>query len=168
MAVDEATFLEIMREVPAVVVVVAAELPSGQWRGMTASSFSSVSLAPPLVSVDVIRGSQMHQAMTQASRITFSILAHDQAALSGRFATPTSSLEAQWEGVEVTSVEGDRVLSGAIAWFRTSPHASFEAGDHTIFVSLVNEGRLVRRADPLIYHNRAYRTVAPLSETDDR
>ncbi len=74
LALDDQLFRQIMRELPAPVIVLTAFETPGNWRGMTASSMVSVSLKPPLLSVNVTRESQMHEVMERATHYTFNVL----------------------------------------------------------------------------------------------
>lgn len=157
-------FRAVMRDVPAVVVVVTARV-DGVSRGMTASSFKSVSLDPPLVSVDVIQDSQMHEHLMQASSFTFNVLRVGQQGLADHFAQPDLLPTEQWQGVTLQQpLPGAIVLADALAWLHCVPHAQVEAGDHTIFIGRVEHNVLHPDGHPLLYFRRRYHRVGPALE----
>jgi len=153
------TFRAVMRDVPAVVVVVTA-MTNDVWRGMTASSFKSVSLDPPLVSVDVIKDSQMHDHLIRATSFTFNVLSVDQRALADHFAQPDLLPAEQWRNIATDQpVPGALVLDDALAWLHCVPHTHVEAGDHTIFIARVEHNVLRPDGHPLLYYRRRYHRV---------
>ncbi len=137
------------------VTVIAVNDGEGQ-RGMTASAFLSVSLDPPLVLVSVGKKAHMHAHLLHGARWSASILAHDQAALSGHFAG-YGEAEVRWEGEQ----SGPPHLAGALAWVECMPFAAHDAGDHTLFVGqVVAAGH--REGIPLVYSQGKYRDLVPL------
>src|SRR3954447_4702202 len=114
------------------VTVVTALDASGKPRGMTANSFTTVSVDPPLVLVCVSRKSESFPALRDCSAFAVSIVADDQVELARRFAT--SGVD-KFEGVAVRSlVTGAPLLDGAVAWIDCTVHDRHDAGDHIILV----------------------------------
>lgn len=153
----------IMRAVPAPVGVVVVESSPGVWRGMTASSLTSVSLSPPLISLNVMRGSQMHGALLDAERFTFNLLSAEQRALASRFATRRLSPREQFAGVACRSLpSGALVLEGAVSWLLCTLHTRFEAGDHTIVIGEVQDAALAAEPgarEPLVVLGGTFHSV---------
>ena len=105
---------DLMRSIPTSVVVVAAMSEEGA-RGMTAGSFASVSLDPPLVCFNVMRASRVHTVFLQASRFVISILSDRQAEIAIRFARSGLGAREQFHGVpHRLDPEGNPMLDGAI------------------------------------------------------
>ncbi len=155
MSVSVQDFKQALGRFASGVTVVAVNDEGGQ-RGMTASAFLSVSLDPPLVLVSVGKKAEMHAHLLAGARWSASILRSDQAALSGHFAG-YGEAEVKWEGPP----EGPPHLAGSLAWVECSPFAAHDAGDHTLFVGLVdaaghNDG------EPLLYSQGKYRDLVPL------
>ncbi len=154
--VDSAQFRQLCGHFATGVVVITAVGPDGQPAGMTANSFASVSLQPPLVSVNVDHGADFHPVMLQAEGFVFNILEIHQEALSRRFA---ANLPRRFDGVGYRQDErGFVLLDGAMARIHCVPHSRFEAGDHTIFVGRVVGGGVTPGGKPLLYYRGGYVT----------
>ncbi|MEU9040617.1 MULTISPECIES: flavin reductase family protein [unclassified Kitasatospora] len=128
----------------------------------TVSSFSTLSLDPPLVTVAIGRHSPLVAAARASGRFGLSILTDRQAAVARRFATPGAgrSLGAFAAVPTRTAATGAPVVESALAWFDCRLHAALPGGDHTILV-----GRVAAAArddgEPLLYHDGQYRLLAP-------
>ena len=127
--------------------------------GMTANSFASVSLDPPLVLWSPARKSLRFPAFETAPFFAIHILAEDQIDLSNHFA---SSGE-EFRGIAYRKGEGDTpLLDGCAACFECAHSAGHDGGDHLI---VVGEVLRMTRTDkrPLLYYRGGYRGVgAPL------
>lgn len=103
--------------------------------GLTANSFASVSLDPPLVQFSLGRSSTNVEAFEAGNGFVIHILAADQQHLSMRFASKGID---RFEGTGwVSGHNGLPVLPGALAAFECSPWATYDGGDHLIFVGEV-------------------------------
>lgn len=159
MPLDPARLRDVMRRVPQPVVVVTV-CAGEEVRGMTAASFTSVALAPPLVSVDVKTGARTHRLISQAGCFAVNVLAHDQGPLAERFARPDLDGPSQLEGVPHSLCpHGAPLLEGAIGYLCCRVVAAYAGGDHTIFVGEVEAADTGRDALPLIFVARAYHTT---------
>lgn len=155
MGVDAASFRAVLGQWPTGVAVITTALDGG-WHGMTASSFSSVSLEPPLVSVCIDRGIPSHDRIARAGVFAVNILGKDHVELGKRFAGATVS-QSRFDGVAATTAKtGAPVLEEAIGWVDCTLFAAHEAGDHTIFVGEVLAADTPRVGAPLLYHSRAW------------
>lgn len=155
--VDSAQFRQLCGRFATGVVVVTAVAPDGSPCGMTANSFTSVSLEPPLVSVNIDHGSDFHAAVLQADAFVINVLETSQEALSRRFAGPARQ---RFDGVGYRRTEGGRiVLDGVIAAIECERHALFEAGDHTVVIGRVVGGS-VHDGRPLLYFRGGYHYLA--------
>lgn len=135
------------------VTVVAAEA-EGERRGMTASSFSSVSLEPPLVLVCIDESANLLGLLERSQRFAINILAEGQQAVSNHFAgRPNAELEA---------LNPDLSIEGALATLYCSKWQLYPGGDHRIVVGKVEAIRLGKAEKPLVYWNRAYRSLRSL------
>ncbi|MFN3597834.1 MAG: flavin reductase family protein, partial [Rubricoccaceae bacterium] len=149
-----------LRRMASPVVVVTTEGARGP-RGATIGSFTSVSLAPPLVSFNVTRRTQLHTALAEASVFAVHLLAADQAALAAHFALPDQSGAAQFAPFEHVRHAGrPPLLAGTLGVLVCRPAGRFEAADHTVMLGEVTEivpGR--EDAPPLLYYAQSYRGV---------
>ena len=155
--VDPAEFRQLCGHFATGVVIITAADPSGAPSGMTANSFASVSLTPPLVSVNVDHIAEFHPVIQRAEGYVFNVLESGQEALSRRFAGNVSQ---RFDGVGYrVDDRGFILLEGAVATIACVPHVSFEAGDHTIFIGRVIGGS-VAPGRPLLYYRGGYMTPA--------
>lgn len=152
-SVDSAVFRELCGRFATGVVVVTALAEDGAPVGMTANSFASVSLEPPLVSVNIDHHADLHQHILRAEYYVVNVLESRQEALSRRFA---GDRLVRFEGVGCTTdARGLPVLTGTLATIVCERHAVFEAGDHTIVVGRV-VGGAVHGGRPLLYYRGGY------------
>ena len=156
--VDTGTFRAALSQWPTGVGVVTTTAGGG-WHGMTASSFSSVSLDPPLVLVCLAEHIYTHRLVAGSGVFAVSILAKDQTAIGERFAgrVPGERFAGQpWEPQRT----GAPVLSTALAWLDCRVVHAYPGGDHTIFVGEVLAAATPRRTAPLLFHSRAWGQLA--------
>ena len=107
----------------------------GQPVGVTANSFSSVSLDPPIVLWSLRRQSPSLAAFDHSGRFVINVLGLEQVELSRRFATPQAD---RFEGVAYrTGLAGLPVLEGTTAGFQCLIQQRLEVGDHILFLGLV-------------------------------
>ena len=142
------------------VTIVTARTPAGVLVGLTANSFNSVSLTPPLVLWSLAQAASSMAAFSTGSHYAINILAADQKALAERFA---SRREDRWTDVAFTEGAcGAPLLDGAAATFECFNRSRYEEGDHVIFVGEVERCQRREGAQPLIYHGGRYFTELPL------
>ncbi|MNZ32111.1 p-hydroxyphenylacetate 3-hydroxylase, reductase component [compost metagenome] len=140
------------------VTIVTARSPSGEQVGVTANSFNSVSLEPPLVlwSIDKRSGSQ--GVFEAASHFTVHILAADQIELSNHFARPQ---EDKFAGVVYEAgLGGAPLFPDCAARFQCERFQQVDGGDHWILIGKVAAFDDFGRS-PLLYHQGAYSMVLP-------
>lgn len=153
--VDSAQFRQLCGHFATGVVIITAASKEGTPSGMTANSFSSVSLDPPLVAINVDHSADFYPVMQQAEGYVFNVLSSEQEALSRRFA---STATPRFEGVGYhLDDRGFILLDGVVATIACVPHSSFEAGDHTVFIGRVIGGS-VAAGRPLLYYRGGYMT----------
>lgn len=156
MAVDADTFRAALAQWPSGVTVVTT-LAEGAWHGMTASSFSSVSAEPPLVSVCLLKGIYTHDLIARSGVFGVNILASDQTELGKRFAGMRPDITDRFEGVDCHVGEtGVPLFDQSLAWIDCRVVFEHEGGDHTIFVGEVVGAGHPRKAAPLLYHSRSW------------
>jgi flavin reductase (DIM6/NTAB) family NADH-FMN oxidoreductase RutF len=155
--VDAAQFRQLCGRFATGVVVVTAVAPDGAPSGMTANSFTSVSLDPPLVSVNIDRATDFHPVITAADGFVVNVLGSDQEATSRRFAGPPGR---RFDGIGYRRTQRGRViLDGVIAAIECERFAAFEVGDHTIVVGRVIGGE-VHDGRPLLYFRGGYHALS--------
>ena len=136
-----------------------------QRRGMTANSFTSVSLHPPLLLVCVDHSASMLPVLEVAEAFAVNILAGDQRAASDAFARHGES-ESVMNGVPFHDGPlGSPILEGVLGWAECRVEALHAAGDHTIIVGRVEAIAIERPGvDPLLYFSGGYRTIGAAIE----
>lgn len=164
--VDPDTYRDALARFPAGVTVVTTE-DDGQPRGLTVSAFSSVSLDPSIVAVNVSRGSRNHEALVEGEAFAVSVLAEDQQEVGTRFADPDVPVEERFDGVGTRQLQtGSPVLEDALVQLDAVVHDTVRAGDHTVVLGRVVAAEVPRPdARPLAYWDRDYRGVVPLERT---
>ena len=125
------------------VTIVTARAADGTLVGLTANSFNSVSLAPPLVLWSLARAAGSMPALSAGSHYTVNILAASQKALAERFATKN-------------------IDRGAAASFECFNRSRYDEGDHVIFVGEVERCSHDIGASPLLFHGGRFYTEHPL------
>ena len=142
------------------VTIVTARAADGTPVGLTANSFNSVSLSPPLVlwSLSLQAGSM--PVFAKGSHYAIHILAADQRALAERFAARGADRFAGLDWREGSG--GVPLLDGAAAVLECHNRNRHEEGDHVIFVGEVEQCRYRADASPLIFHGGRFYTELPL------
>ena len=136
------------------VTVVTARTATGELVGLTANSFNSVSLDPPLILWSLSTNSPKLEAFRQASHYAINVLAADQRGLSNRFA---SRAEDRFADVPVRRGQGGTpLIEGCCAWFECTHEAHYPGGDHIIFVGRVEGFARGEATSPLVFFDGAY------------
>jgi flavin reductase ActVB len=160
--VDEGAFRAVMASFPAGVTVVSARAEGEEPRGMTASSFLSVSLRPMLVLVSVDTNAHMHGLLERCGLYAVNLLDDRQRTAARHFAgtaarDPGGSWQPRWR-----SIEDAPVLVDAATYVVAEICASHRAGDHTLFVGAVRTlGKGEGSGDPLAYLGGRFGRVVP-------
>ena len=160
---------------PTGVTVITTRTQSGKLEGLTANSFSALSLDPPLVLWSISRKSMSVPGFIEAGHFAINVLRSGQSAishhfainvlraaqteLSHRFATPR---ENKFENLPIRAgLHGVPLLDGVLASFECQTETTIEGGDHLLFV-----GRVHRigygDGEPLIFNAGQYATALPL------
>ena len=142
-----------------VTVVTTVDAQGRRW-GMTANSFTSVSLDPPLVIWSQSRTAGSHAAFLDAGRFAINLLGEDQIDVSRRFAGSTPATD-RFDGLSVRDgIGGVPLIDGCVACFECETEAIHPGGDHVVFV-----GRVLRHerhpGAPLAYADGRYAVVRP-------
>ena len=147
-----------MRIYPQGVTVATADSPDGP-KGITVSSFTSVSLDPPLVLLSIARTSALHDLFAGAKSYAVNFLADDQKSVSDRFAGRTNSKE-RFEGVKFAKgLTGSPVIAGVRAVIECNAWEVYDGGDHSILVGEVVAAEVINSKRPLVYYSQQYTTT---------
>lgn len=139
------------------VTVVTTRAADGTPAGLTANSFTSVSLDPPLLLVCLANTASSLPAFLEADHFAVNVLHIGQQLISARFAGKAEDRFAQTD----TDVwdSGVPIVRHALAAFECSREAVHEAGDHKILVGRVQRVQFEPRRDPLLYFRGRYRRL---------
>jgi len=155
---DALAFRKVMRAFPTGVTVVTAVGEEGRPVGLTVSSFTSVSLDPPLVLVCLDRASASHDQVIARRTFVVNVLAADQGALAVRFAADPSG--GRFDGVDWRPGPGGApILSGVAAWLACALEDVHDGGDHSILVARVDDAAS-RPGESLSFYLGSYQTAA--------
>ena len=142
------------------VTIVTSLDASGRPIGLTANSFNSVSLSPPLVLWSLAKRSGSMPHFSAGSHYAINILAAEQRLLAERFASKETD---RFAGVDFRlGAGGVPVLAGSAAVFECFNRSRYEEGDHVIFVGEVERCERREGALPLLFHGGRYFTELPL------
>lgn len=138
------------------VTIITARSAEGVHVGVTASSFSSLSMAPPLVMWSSIKDSPSCAIFESAAHFAVNILASDQLDMSNHFARQQ---EDKFSGVEwEEGLGGAPIFSGCAGRFQCETYDKVDGGDHWIFI-----GKVIAFDDfgrpPLCFHQGSYSMV---------
>lgn len=145
-------------------VTVVTTCDDGRHVGMTANSFTSVSLDPVLVLVAVDVRARFHAAVLESRSFAVNVLAADQEDISRWFATrgrPEDHEHIDRWPHRVGEASGAAVFDGVLAVLECTTYATYDGGDHTLLVGEVVAMEAPRpHADPLLYFKGVYRALA--------
>ncbi|MES5482406.1 flavin reductase [Bradyrhizobium sp. INPA03-11B] len=158
---DSHGFRRVLGSFPTGVTVVTSRAPDGRRVGMTASSFNSVSLDPPLVLWSVRRKSGLCDVFSNAARWAIHVLSKDQVDLSVRFA---SNSEERFSGLALDEgLGGVPILAGCVGVLQCARYAAYDGGDHVIMVGKV-KAFYHREGEPLLFHEGRYAGLSSATE----
>jgi flavin reductase (DIM6/NTAB) family NADH-FMN oxidoreductase RutF len=142
------------------VTIVTARAADGSFVGLTANSFNSVSLSPPLVLWSLSRSAGSMAAFSTGSHYAINILGAEQQDLARQFASRDGD---RFAGVAfVPGAGGAPLLKGAAATFECFNRSRYEEGDHVIFVGEVENCAHRTGASPLLFHGGKFYAEHPL------
>lgn len=143
------------------VTIVTTTDSQGQPVGLTANSFTSVSLEPPLVLFCLDRNSSSLPRFQRSCVFGINVLSSDQQELSSRF---VKRGEDRFKDVSWALRDtGVPVIEGAAATFECDSHATVDAGDHIVFIGRVRRFDFYAQREPLLYFQGRYRQIAGMA-----
>lgn len=154
---EPASFKDALSLFPSGVAIVTTVDADGVPYGFTASTFCSVSLEPPLVSVCLARSARCHPVFAARDTFVVNLLRPFHAELAIGFARPDRD---KFADGAFRRVAGDPpVLEDALAVLECTTYGRYEAGDHTILVGRVHRVTARIDAEPLVFYRRAFHNV---------
>jgi flavin reductase (DIM6/NTAB) family NADH-FMN oxidoreductase RutF len=160
MAFTERQFRDALGRFPTGVVIVSSVAQSGEWLGITVSSFNSVSLSPPLVLFSIARHAVSFDAWRNVPRFAVGVLDEHQEELSNRFAR---SMGEKWKGLSpIMGSTGLPLLPNTLVTFECETFSRHDGGDHEIVIGRVVElhHSRTRSGGPLVVAEGRYQRLA--------
>ena len=141
------------------VTVITTQDSAGDHFGVTASSFNTVSMDPPLILWSIDKGAYSLSTYRDAEHFVVNVLGNDQVDISNRFA---SRGEDKFSGIEFEQgVGGSAKLKGAVAQFECRTWEVYEGGDHLIIVGEVLNYTYRDTGSALVFHGGRYSVPEP-------
>jgi len=154
---DPRDFRNALGQFPTGVTVITTRSESSAPVGVTASSFNTVSLDPPLVLWSIDKSSSSLNDFSRYGYYAVNVLAEGQESLSNNFAKTS---EDKFANVDFESGSHDLpLLPEVAAQFQCSLEHEYDGGDHIIMVGRVIEYKNLEKA-PLVFHGGGYRSLA--------
>ena len=154
---------------PTGVCLITALAPDGRRVGLTANSFSSVSLDPPMVLWSLARSATSAPVFRDAEHFAIHVLAAGDAGISSHFAKSGEDKFAKYQDRFTAGLAGVPILQGTAARFECHSRHRYYGGDHIIVIGVVERYGYDPDAAPLVFHRGRYAatggclTGAPLS-----
>ncbi|WP_328472564.1 flavin reductase family protein [Actinoplanes sp. NBC_00393] len=152
---DPRRLREVFGIFPSGVVAVAAVV-DGLPVGLAASSFTSVSLDPPLVSFSIANASKTWPDLRRAGHVGVTILADHHSGVARQLA---GAVDRRFDGLALTATtDGAVTLDDGLAHFDTTIHQEVIAGDHTIVLLRLHSARHDGQpsSSPLVFHRSRF------------
>ena len=158
MIFDQKEFRNALGRFATGVTVITTIGPGGNPEGMTANSFSGLSLDPPLVQWCIGKLAPTHDIFRDCNHFTINVLRADQRRMSNQFATPAEDkfVDVDWQ----PGLGGCPIVGDPLAIFECTNWAQHEGGDHTILIGEV-EKFTYHDGDPLLFSAGKYAHAAP-------
>ncbi len=135
------------------VTVITALDAYGNAVGMTANSFGSVSLDPPLVQWSLRINSGLHRSFVEAKQFAVSVLAANQEVVARQFASRSPD---RFAGMDMIETPGEPPLvRGALAHFVCKKVNDYRVGDHELFIGEVLRAT-AHEGSPLLFHGSKF------------
>ena len=151
--------MEVMRRWPSGVAILTSG-DSVARQGMTVSSFTSISVEPPLITVTMENARRTKRMVDERGYFAINLLAEGQQDLSDLFAGRLSEMDDRFSGLEVVFGEYELpLLVAAAAWLECRVVYRYEMPLSTLYVGEVLKAQKSEDRSPLVYFNRDYHRI---------
>jgi flavin reductase (DIM6/NTAB) family NADH-FMN oxidoreductase RutF len=158
---DARDFRTALGSFPTGVCLITTLAPEGRRVGLTANSFSSVSLDPPMVLWSLARTASSAPVFRDAEYFAINVLAAGDGELSSHFATSGADKFPKYSGRFTDGLAGVPVLQGAVATFECHSRHRYYGGDHIIVIGVVERYAHDAGRSPLVFHRGRYAASGP-------
>ena len=161
MTVDAAALRVALRGWASGVSIVTARL-GGEIHGMTVSSFTSVSLEPPLILICAENSTRTRALVQESGAFAVTVLPVERDEWADRFGGREIDHHDRFEGIETFSaITGAPILADYVSYFDCLVAESHPAGTHTVYIGKVVSAGLAEGREPLVYWHRGYYRLHP-------
>jgi len=158
MAIDGREFRDALGQFATGVCLITTTTSDGRSLALTANSFASVSLDPPLVLWSLQNNSDVFDAYANAGQYAINVLTQAQQSLSSQYARKN---EHELDPAHFSLGQGGApLINGALATFECELHQTHDGGDHLIIVGQVTSMANAGGDAPLLFYSGAYRELA--------
>jgi flavin reductase ActVB len=155
-SLDDNAYRAALGSFPSGVTIVSTTDAEGRHWGFTASSFTSVSMSPPLVLVCLAERADSHPAFVRATRFAINVLAQEQKDVALHFSRKgTDKFHSQDFRFGTSDEPRPPVLRGSSAVLICETHDIYHLGDHAVLIGEVRQVETSSHA-PLVYCNRDF------------
>ena len=154
MVYDKNKLKEVAGSFPTGVTVVTIKKPSGGIHGMTASSFLSLSLNPPMILFSVKKENEILRFIEKGKIMGISILSEDMIDESNHFA----NIKLMKKPPVFYNEDEVKILKGSIAWYSVEVSKIYSEGDHIIVICEIKGLDIKSKKNPLLYY-RGYSKI---------
>jgi flavin reductase (DIM6/NTAB) family NADH-FMN oxidoreductase RutF len=159
MTIDEKLFRQVMSNWTTGVTVVTSAHNNSK-HGMTVSSFTSVSVNPPVVCVSINQQARTHELIAQSGVFAVTVLEEAQGPISDCFAGRVADEGDRFYGIDTFTMQtGAPLMTGGIAFFDCKVIQKVTFGGNTVFFGEVLAARYSETGKPLLYSNRVYQSL---------
>lgn len=160
---DEHCLRRSLGSFPTGVCLVTTLSPQGKREGMTINSFSSLSLAPPLVLWSIRTAARSAPNFLTASHFIISVLSMDQKELAQHFARPAVDKFEAYESMFEAGLGGCPRLKTSVSTFECQLHSAHEEGDHSVLIGRIERLNSTDQP-PLVFHAGRMGSIQELAE----
>lgn len=156
MPIGQEKLRTVMRQWTSGVTVVTTQY-QGIYHGMTVSSFTSVALDPPLVTISLNKDSRTHNLVMRSSIFGITILSKDQVEISRVFAGQVPDSDDRFAGIEsIALVTGAPMIAGGLAFFDCRVSQVNDFHTNSLIIGEVIAAEVGEQENPLLYFNQQY------------
>ena len=153
---DKKRLKEVAGSFPTGVTVITIEMPSGDTHGMTASSFLSLSLNPPMILFAVKKENEITSYLKKGKKMGISILSEDMLDESNHFA----NIKLMKKPPVFCDEDEVKILKGSVAWYSVVITKIYDEGDHKIIICGIDNLDIKSKKKTLLYYRGGYSKIA--------
>jgi flavin reductase (DIM6/NTAB) family NADH-FMN oxidoreductase RutF len=131
-----------------------------EFGGITVSSFTSLSLDPPLILFNINKNSKSNDFFQKDNYFAVHILSSEQENISNSFASSKINKNDFFKTLQYVEKEGVPIFSGALSVLFCKKETLYDGGDHSIVVGRVLSAETDESKKSLVYYNRGYHTIS--------